>query len=347
MKKSLFVLWLILLAPAVALAQWESVETGLAPESVNWNDVQFLDANNGYLGGVNPTDGSAVVLKTTDGGTTWTNVSPPNTLGVQGLFFLDAMTGWICGGRPVGTGAGSGMFIKKTTDGGATWVDQTPNPPPVHIFKDVLFFDANRGWAIAWEDLRRGPMIFTTTDGGATWTGRSSELARYLAITYVDANVVLACGDRPAGGVIVRSTDGGQTWRVVLEKSSAVRGLFALGGGHVWAVGGGRRLPDGTIVGARVYTSTDGGQTWTEKPEILENAAATDVAVAGQVGVLSGFDITNLGFIMTTNDGGDTWEIALNTGAPLTRVSLASGNAYVCGAQNQLFKYVGFYSPSP
>lgn len=233
---------------------------------------------------------------------------------------------------------------KKTTDGGATWVDQTPTPPPAHIFKDVLFFDTNIGWAIAWENLRRGPMIFTTTDGGATWTGRSSELARYLAITFVDGNVVLACGDRPAGGVIVRSTDGGQTWRVVLETTAAVRGLFA-SGDNVWAAGGGGRLPDGSIVGARVYASTDGGQTWTEQPEVLENAAATDIALAGQVGVLSGFDITNLGFLMTTDDGGETWQVALNTGAPLTRVSLASDNAYVCGAQNQLFKHVGFYSP--
>ena len=54
------------------------------------------------------------VVRTTDGGNTWVEVSPPaSTVYVyHGLFFRDALRGWV---------VGSAGRILTTADGGASW----------------------------------------------------------------------------------------------------------------------------------------------------------------------------------------------------------------------------------
>ena len=80
--------------------------------------IVFLDDKNGYVSiidpGKNPAPltGRAALLRTNDGGNTFTLVDPDAPVP---LAFIDSQTGW---------GSGAGLFV--TTDGAATWTQVKP-----------------------------------------------------------------------------------------------------------------------------------------------------------------------------------------------------------------------------
>jgi photosystem II stability/assembly factor-like uncharacterized protein len=109
---------------------------------------------------------SGVVLKTTDGGTTWAAVTSPNAGStIYTVDAFDATTAWVTGT----VGGTADVSIWKTTDGGASWVSQYNNPTG---FGDGLkMFDTNNGvyfgdpdpvGSSRWE-------ILTTSNGGTNW----------------------------------------------------------------------------------------------------------------------------------------------------------------------------------
>lgn len=71
------------------------------------NGVFFIDENTGWIVG----SVGNKIMKTTDGGTTWTEQYQSGGNAVQ---FIDANKGWVA----VGDGT-----ILRTTDGGTTWVE--------------------------------------------------------------------------------------------------------------------------------------------------------------------------------------------------------------------------------
>ncbi|MBC6493038.1 WD40/YVTN/BNR-like repeat-containing protein [Flavihumibacter stibioxidans] len=60
------------------------------PESQRFNDIHFLDANNGYACYSNR------IFKTTNGGVSWTKVVSLNNDGIVEIDFTDANHGWAC-----------------------------------------------------------------------------------------------------------------------------------------------------------------------------------------------------------------------------------------------------------
>jgi len=86
--------------------------------SNNLNGIHFSDANNGWIVGAGST-----VLKTTNGGTTWTNINFAGLTGfasvnLQAVHFTDANNG-------MAVGEGGERWITK--DGGASWIDNYDN----------------------------------------------------------------------------------------------------------------------------------------------------------------------------------------------------------------------------
>lgn len=119
------------------------------------DDVQMLDGGTGYIAG------GDVVLKTTDGGQTWSNVASGEAEG-EGLFFLDADTGWVVGDE---TG-----LIWFTADGGATWTSQPAGANGA--FNRVHFPDADHGWAVG-----DGGVIAAYTSGATSTEGAATATA--------------------------------------------------------------------------------------------------------------------------------------------------------------------------
>src|SRR5262249_38400098 len=109
------------------------------------------------------------ILRTTDGGATWTPQSSGTTRFLRGVSFADANTGWA---------VGDGGTILRSSDGGVTWTPQSSGR--IENLRAVSFVDANTGTAVGGEPTRPPApptgIILRTTDGGATWAPQVSRL---------------------------------------------------------------------------------------------------------------------------------------------------------------------------
>ena len=148
------------------------------------------------LPAAHPRQGNAgTILKTSDGGTTWTDLSISTTYVFWSVFFTNTNTGYIVGGQYLSGGVG---IILKTTDGGLTWTalyyDTTLN--------SVFFTDSNTGYAVGGSGT-----IYNTVNGGSTWTAQTSGTRNRLKCVYfTTGNTGYAVGD---GETILKTTNGG------------------------------------------------------------------------------------------------------------------------------------------
>ena len=144
------------------------------PQGNDLRDVCFVDANIGTAVGYYGT-----IVRTTDGGNSWTIQQSGTSLDLWGVSFSDASNG---------TAVGAGGMILRTTDGGEHWNIQASGT--VEELRDVSFADANNGTAVGF-----GGLILHTTDGGSTWVPQASgTLDTLFGVSLIDANTGTAVG---------------------------------------------------------------------------------------------------------------------------------------------------------
>jgi len=179
----------------------------------------------------NELDGWAIsesaVLRTTDGGLTWYNVSPQGVTEFgfnTASAFLNSSQAWVLlaeASDPMGSG-----LLYRTSDGGLNWI---VDPVPFGG-GDLAFLDENDGWMMAYLGVAAGSMgvtIYKTDDGGATWTQAYTndpnleDVGDSLPLGGIKNNLS-PIDDQTAwvGGVVYapetsylsKPSDGGQTW---------------------------------------------------------------------------------------------------------------------------------------
>ena len=136
-------------APNGWTAQTSGVTTAL-------NTVSAVNQNVGWIGG-----NGGVVLRTTDGGTTWTNVtgSPIGTADVYCICGLDANTCML-------STSPSATYVYRTSNGGANWTQvftQTGG-----FMDDIKFMNANTGFMYG-DPVGSRWSLWKTTNGGVNW----------------------------------------------------------------------------------------------------------------------------------------------------------------------------------
>src|SRR5262249_6823828 len=154
------------------------------------------------------------LLRTEDGGTTWSKVALPADLKLPAdvaeivdpgdvvlysVAFADADHAYAVG--EFGT-------ILASDDGGATW-HQQPSSVETSLF-GVSFADPQRGWAVGIEAT-----LLATTDGGATWHKQTVETPKGFLLSLYDVqvrgNYGWAVGN---SGFLLSSKDAGATWQL-------------------------------------------------------------------------------------------------------------------------------------
>lgn len=137
-------------------------------------EVNFIDENIGFASGNNSSGG--VVLKTTDGGVTWTQILSTGSNGdyVWKLQVLSSNNNVLFGA--VESGGPNPGRLAKSIDGGVTWTLQNA---PESIVQAVGFLNENHGWMGG-----HTTGFYETLDGGATWTntGVGSNLNRIFFV---------------------------------------------------------------------------------------------------------------------------------------------------------------------
>jgi photosystem II stability/assembly factor-like uncharacterized protein len=277
---AIFLLSTLTIGPATARADsgWAIQQMLLRPDGrypLSINSVSMLDANIGIAVGSRslPSDATALVLTTNDGGRHWNGVSFQDRIGFLVKVQLIDQT----------TAIAVGEFIYRTIDRGSSWTRVSFQ----FGMSGVSFTDAKTGTAVG----SRG-IILRSTDGGLNWTPQSSGTTDYLLdVSSLDSNTAIAVGDR---GTILRTIDGGATW--TFQTSGTTNQLRAVSFADDWtgiAVGSG-----GTIL-----LTKDGGQTWNAQ---MSGTSADLVGVAHSDNADTVF-VAGTGTILRTTDGGASW----------------------------------------
>ncbi len=147
--------------------------------------IQMFDSQAGW-----GFDSDYHILRTSNGGKTWQDVTPPSGhYSSSGFFALDAETAW----ATVTIGVYSHptvVYVWHTRDGGSTWtrsqevrldLDEHGEPYSSEFFlpQGMQFIDRQTGWllsVVSYETDTVGSLFFQTTDGGKTWRTLNSQI---------------------------------------------------------------------------------------------------------------------------------------------------------------------------
>jgi photosystem II stability/assembly factor-like uncharacterized protein len=202
-------------------AQWRELYSNDTP-GIFFDSMAFWDGNRG-IAFSDPVEGSFVIIRTTDGGTTWEQVPPENLPpahdGEAGFAASGTMVA-VQGGTDawIGTG-GKTARVLRSTDQGSTWeAVETPmrqGGPSTGIFS-ITFWDPLNGVIVGgdYQDPdNQEANAARSIDGGRTWKSveGSPPLGFRSAVAYVphtDPPMLIAVG---TSGMDI-SRDGGMTW---------------------------------------------------------------------------------------------------------------------------------------
>ena len=144
--------------PAGPLGRWAVKDTG-HPE-VRFRGLAAVDRGTAWLAG-----SAGTVLRTTDGGANWRDVSPA---GAGELQFRDIEAFDARRAVALAIGEGEASRLYRTEDGGATWTETFRNPDPRAFYDCVAFFDRRHGLAMS-DPVDGRFRILSTADGGRSW----------------------------------------------------------------------------------------------------------------------------------------------------------------------------------
>lgn len=258
------------------------------------------------------------VLRTTDGGTTWTALPVP---GGETLSFRDVEAFSDREAFILSIGSGDASRIYRTSDGGRTWVPSFLNDDPEAFFDCMSFWDRER--AFAFSDSHDGEFtLIRTLDGGATWSRVDPAAvpdARPGDGAFAASGTCTAA--RPGGrgwfvtgasGVdtrVIRTSDYGETWTEAptpVPSTTNTEGLasvafFDARNGAVFGT-----APD-TSDAVNVATTSDGGATWVPAARVLGGVAYGGAVVPGTP-TPTLVAVSPAGSVYST-DGGVTWSV--------------------------------------
>lgn len=265
---------------------WSPLGSTITRETLK--KVYFKD-NIGYAGGgsTNTADLSGFMLRSDDGGNTWSKL-PYNFNFQVYSFCIQSPTVWY-----VGTGDNK---LFKTTDAGLTFTQLTqPVTGTTHDFNAIEFADENTGYAAG-----SSGKIIKTTDAGATWnllTFPSTSTINDMKV--LDANTVIAAVGATS---TYRTTDGGATWQAV-DLGYSAGTIYCLSFyNQFYGLAAGYNSPN-----AIASLTTDGGATWTPVASLATFTGVTNLRAAVIKDVNTWWLADLNGNIAFTKDAGATW----------------------------------------
>ncbi len=166
----------------------------------NYYSISGPTLNTIYVVGDSPNN----INKSKNGGNNWTAPTSPTTNILKGVYFIDELTGWICGQS--GT-------LYKTINGGTAWIQQSQSPSI--NFEKILFINSKTGIVVG-----SGGSISKTTNGGTNWISKQSNLTTKInSLCFYSPDLFWAAGD---AGKIIKSSNSGETWFLQNTNNAAV-----------------------------------------------------------------------------------------------------------------------------
>lgn len=293
----------------------------------------FPVESSGFAIGKNPEDATkGVMLQTSNGGITWSDVNYLNIKGgLEAICFLNSEVGL--------TGGGNGYFA-FTTSRGQQWKEMTPRPAGDTenvTYRTIDFIREEPYTGVVGAQVgENGYAVYQSPDGGESWTEATGVLGIPNDITHVGNTFYLVT----QGGQIQKSADNGLTWSKVFQTGAPMQPtspLFKI-----------RFANDKVGLAASeycvVYRTTDGGNTWTatgvgSEDGIPQKTSWKDILWQDAQHVTI---VGTGGLVYTSSDAGATWtktDIGADATTDLNAIVLNSDKTYnVCGSHGNFFR---------
>lgn len=218
-------------------------------------DLFFVNSN---LGFITQKDG---ILKTTNGGLTWSKCYNKIDEYFGALYFTSATTGWAAGDD----------HTLKTTDGGNNWTEINKREPA-----QLFFLNDSLGFGSDYQYVEK------TTNGGATWQPISSPTYESGGAIYFENEMTGYAAGPPASNTIWKTTTGGRYWEE--QPSAAVAGTHY---NFIRKVG--NRLFAGGDGGILITSTSGGGPT---RPAVKFTVSIDSFCTTGKVYAINNSPIT-------------------------------------------------------
>ena len=219
-------------------ATWTNVSGDLPitnPGYVIW----AFDASNAVVTTSPAAAAGARIFKTTNGGTNWVQTFYQADGWGDGLYFMNATTGFFYGDH-----TGTRLSIFKTTNAGTTW-DSTGQyyPTTSDGWNNAMFGLGNQIWIGT-----NSTSIAYTSNAGVNWSTQTVPVANTYAIWFNSATAGMAAG----ASNIFQSSNSGTNWATVTSPlANNATGLCGTGTEY-WF----------TTFSTLVYYTSNNGTTW-------------------------------------------------------------------------------------
>ena len=309
-RTHLFIGFVCVAAPvSTAMAQWTPVRS---PTEVELRGLSVVSPSVVWASGQRGT-----VLRTTDGGQTWTRDTIPGAGGLD-LRAIEATSPRVAHAISIGDSS----RIYRTIDGGRTWSLRWSATKKGTFLDAIRFWDAQHG--IAMSDPVGGRfLVLTTADGGESWQevppariptaleGEGGFAASGSCLTIYGASHVWFASGGAKVARVYHSADRGRTWSVhdtPIRAGSPSAGIFSIDfrdARNGVIAGGDYQQP--ALRGRNLATTADGGRTWTlvdstASPAGYRSAVAYLPGSSSRAVVAVGLNGTDL-----SRDRGRTW----------------------------------------
>jgi photosystem II stability/assembly factor-like uncharacterized protein len=246
------------------------------------------------------------LLKSTNDGRTWMQVSFPSFTAVSSLAFHPTQK------KTVYAAGAEGVF--RSVDDGATWSSLSQDLPSQALITSILVSATTAPALIVAVDFpTQQSGVFKSTDDGTSWTrsirGLTASYVSSIALDAHDFNTLWVV----ANYSLLKSMDRGRTWSSILpEPTTDAR----------WVVTS-PIDPETVYLGrydGQILRSRDGGETWTVAGNPSNNTTALK---ADPQDPLTLWATGSPGGVLKSTDGGDTWITLPGLGANIFFQGLA------------------------
>lgn len=281
-KKIYFLIIIFIFSLFELPAQWIKINTGTTSSLTS---IHFADQNAGYAVGE-----AGVILKSTNGGETWQNVSAPGSTNFNDVFVFNQDNVIVVGG--------SGSII-KTTNGGLSW-----SVIPTSVFDELYSVSFVDAFGICGGSSQT---ILYSTNSGDSWSVSQSGFfgGGFWGASMISSQIGFVAGQNSIFQPLLgKTTNSGLNWDFTpfylnSNEGRATSVIFTDANiGYVSsAVWDGR---------GAVSKTTDSGSNWTTT---FTTYPLNDINFPISGASLTGFAAGNAGTILRTNDAGNNWQL--------------------------------------
>jgi len=326
---------------------WAAGEKGLICKSsntgINWinlsdgylNDIfnsTFLNKNTGWFTGRN------LILKTTNGGSSWINQTIPQQ-GYYSVSFINENTGYALQGSYGESYSGCPSY--KTTNGGNNWTQLTTlYVPPIqyassHYLYKICFLNENTGFAVgsvrynASINSFSAGLIFSTINGGLNWSYSTSLSTIYFNdIAFANSSTAWIVG---SSATILKTTNSGTNWWTLQSPYLNINygRVSVVDTNNVFITGYGNNLQ------TLMSSTTNGGINWTGSL-ISSNFNLRNICfINNNTGWISG----ESGLMYATTNRGIQWMLQKTpTNIELNNIFVNDSTGWIFGKDGTILK---------